>query len=74
MALDLFFGKTRRDWSRRDNLVIAPSLSDVPQTKSKLTDTLDRAIALQQELTVSPRGRGAVIKKPGNGNFGEKTF
>jgi hypothetical protein len=63
MALDLFFGKTRRNWSRRSDLAIAPSLPVVSQTQSNLTDALDRTVALKQGFTASPRGKGAVVKK-----------
>lgn len=64
MALDLFFGITRRDWSRRSDLAIVPTLPNVAQTQSSATEALNRAIALKQQgLAVSPRGKGAVVKK-----------
>ena len=62
MAFDLFFRRqTNRDWSRSRNLIADPSLPAVPQTPTKITDALSRAIAANPGIMVKPSGKGAIV-------------
>jgi hypothetical protein len=63
MAFDLFFGKTRRSWSRSQELTSVPSLPAVAPTPTHLDDALSRAIAANPGIMVEKHGRGAVVSK-----------
>ena len=61
MALDLLFGKTKRNWGRDLQLTTNPSPAPAPlkpyQELASDARTLDRS------LRVRPSGRGAVVTK-----------
>ena len=63
MAVDLFLGKTRRDWARaRDHqLTSAPSPGAAPAKPYQ--ELVSEAKALDRSLRVRPSGRGAVVTK-----------
>jgi hypothetical protein len=62
MAFDLIFGKTRRSWSRSQELTTMPSLPAVGPTPTKIDDALSRAIAANP-LAVEKQGKGAIVSK-----------
>jgi hypothetical protein len=61
MAFDIFFGKTRRSWSRSNELTSIPAMPAIAATPSKTTDALNLVLATDKRVTVRPRGKGAVI-------------
>ena len=62
MALDLFFGKSKRNWARSQALTTVPPLNVSP-TPTKIDDALSRAIAANPGIMVENRGKGALVSK-----------
>jgi len=63
MALDLFFGKSKRNWARSQALTTVPPLNVSP-TPTKIDDALSRAIAANPGIDMAkPSGKGAIISK-----------
>jgi hypothetical protein len=63
MAFDLLFGPTRRFFSMRKDLAEAPSAPSLPPSPSKLSAAAAQALAADKDLTIRPRGKGAVVTK-----------
>jgi hypothetical protein len=64
VAEDLFLGKTRRNWARRDQdllLTTAPVLNPAP--RKPYQELVSDAKSLDRSLRVRPSGRGAVVTK-----------
>lgn len=67
MALDLYFGKTRRSWSRTNQLTRDPlattasPVADLPDPSETVKKTLN--LTLAPGLRIEKHGRGAVVSK-----------
>lgn len=61
MALDLFFGKTKRNWGRDLQLTTAPSPGPAP--RKPYQELVSDAKSFDSNLRVRPSGRGAVVTK-----------
>lgn len=63
MAIDLFLGKTRRDWARARDLQLtsAPSPGAAPRKPYQVL--VSEAKSLDRSLRVRPSGRGALVTK-----------
>ena len=61
MAVDLLFGKTKRNWGRDLQLTTAPSPGPAP--RKPYQELVSDAQSLDRSLRVRPSGRGAVVTK-----------
>jgi hypothetical protein len=59
MSLDLFFGNTKRNWSRTRELTNLPALPSLVPTPNIVDESRQAAIATAR--VVHPRGKGAVV-------------
>lgn len=63
MAIDLFLGKTKRDWARARDLQLtsAPTPSAAP--RKPYQEIVAEAKSADSSLRVRPSGRGALVTK-----------
>ena len=61
MAVDLLFGKTKRNWGRDLQLTTAPDAGAAP--RKPYQELVSDAKSFDRSLRVRPAGRGAVVTK-----------
>lgn len=63
MAVDLFLGKTKRDWARARDLQLTSTPSPGVAPRKPYQEFASEVKSLDRSLRVRPSGRGAVVTK-----------
>ena len=63
MAVDLFLGKTSRNWARERGRELTTAPDPGPAPRKPYQELASDAKALDRSLRVRPSGRGAVVTK-----------